>query len=67
MCTSSGELAVDGITAPKIIELDLGEAVIAILVTNKDYGVFPIAITIPARTMIAEIEAHWECGGDNDF
>ncbi|KAF7133599.1 hypothetical protein CNMCM5793_004728 [Aspergillus hiratsukae] len=34
---------------------------------EPDYGGFPIAVTIPARTMIAEVEAYWVCEEEDDF
>ncbi|KAH8646644.1 beta-galactosidase [Xylariales sp. PMI_506] len=34
---------------------------------DPDYGGFPIAVTIPARTCIAELEAYWVCEDEEDL
>ncbi|KAK6067391.1 hypothetical protein SCUP234_11645 [Seiridium cupressi] len=34
---------------------------------DPDYGGFPIAVTIPARTCIAEVEAYWLCEDESDM
>lgn len=34
---------------------------------DPDYGGFPIAVTIPASTCIAEIEAYWLCESDEEL
>ncbi|KAH7018398.1 glycoside hydrolase [Microdochium trichocladiopsis] len=34
---------------------------------DPDYGGFPIAVTIPARTCIAEVEAYWICESNEDM
>ncbi|KAJ5377793.1 uncharacterized protein N7496_005202 [Penicillium cataractarum] len=34
---------------------------------EPDYGGFPIAVTIPARTFIAEVEAYWVSKGEEDL
>ncbi|ETS82485.1 hypothetical protein PFICI_04361 [Pestalotiopsis fici W106-1] len=34
---------------------------------DPDYGGFPIAVTIPARTCIAEVEAYWLCEDEADL
>lgn len=34
---------------------------------DPDYGGFPIAVTVPARTCIAEIEAYWVCEANEDM
>ncbi|KXJ85542.1 glycoside hydrolase [Microdochium bolleyi] len=34
---------------------------------NPDYGGFPIAVTIPAKTCIAEVEAYWLCESEDEL
>lgn len=34
---------------------------------DPDYGGFPIAVTVPARTCIAEVEAYWLCETHEDM
>ncbi|KAI0158392.1 glycoside hydrolase superfamily [Pestalotiopsis sp. NC0098] len=34
---------------------------------DPDYGGFPIAVTVPARTCIAEVEAYWLCEDGSDL
>ncbi|KAH8649242.1 hypothetical protein BX600DRAFT_419407 [Xylariales sp. PMI_506] len=34
---------------------------------EPDYGGFPIAVTIPARTCIAELQAYWVCEDSEDL
>ncbi|KAJ1324698.1 DUF5597 domain-containing protein [Microdochium nivale] len=34
---------------------------------DPDYGGFPIAVTIPAATCIAEVEAYWVCEDENEL
>ena len=33
---------------------------------DPDYGGFPIAVTVPARTCIAEVEAYWVAEDEED-